>query len=112
MQKIAGKVWKKEDKLKQLKSELAALDRKIQLELAPPVPEVAEKENDGQEVKPDTEGVRTVSYTHLYGGFSVCSSTSSFFIGVILRLMFVADGTFPPATAYCFLKVGNAPLSS
>ena len=35
-----------------------------------------------------------------------------FFIGVILRLMFVADGTFPPATAYCFLKVGNAPLSS
>ena len=28
------------------------------------------------------------------------------------RLMFVADGTFPPATAYCFLKVGNAPLSS
>ena len=43
LQKIAGKVWKKEDKLKQLKSELAALDRKIQLELAPPVPEVAEK---------------------------------------------------------------------
>ena len=60
LQKIAGKVWKKEDKLKQLKSELAALDRKIQLELAPPVPEVAEKENDGQEVKPDTEGVRNV----------------------------------------------------
>ncbi len=41
-----------EDELKQLKSELAALDRKIQLELAPPAPEVAEKENDGQEVKP------------------------------------------------------------
>lgn len=50
----------KEDELKQLKSELAALDRKIQLELAPPTPEVAEKENDGQEVKPDTEGVRNV----------------------------------------------------
>lgn len=32
---IAGKAWKKEDELKQLKSELAALDRKIQLELAP-----------------------------------------------------------------------------
>ena len=58
LQEIAGKVWKKEDELKQLKSELAALDRKIQLELAPPTPEVAEKENDGQEVKPDTEGVR------------------------------------------------------
>ena len=54
----------KEDELKQLKSELAALDRKIQLELAPPVPEVAEKENDGQEVKPDAEGVRNVSPQH------------------------------------------------
>ena len=49
LQKIAGKVWKKEDELKQLKSELAALDRKIQLELAPPTPEVAEKENDDVE---------------------------------------------------------------
>ena len=45
LQEIAGKVWKKEDELKQLNSELAALDRKIQLELAPPTPEVAEKEN-------------------------------------------------------------------
>ena len=43
LQEIAGKVWKKEDELKQLKSELAALDRKIQLELAPPTPEVTEK---------------------------------------------------------------------
>ncbi|NPD92299.1 N-6 DNA methylase [Xylanibacter muris] len=58
LQEIAGKVWKKEDELKQLKSELAALDRKIQLELAPPVPEVAEKEKDGQEVKSETEDVR------------------------------------------------------
>ena len=40
LQEIVGKVWKKEDELKQLKSELAALDRKIQLELAPPAPEV------------------------------------------------------------------------
>lgn len=46
-----------------MKSELAALDRKIQLELAPPTPEVAEKEKekDGQEVKPDAEGVRSIS---------------------------------------------------
>ena len=43
LQEIAGKMWKKENELKQLKSELAALDRKIQLELAPPTPEVAEK---------------------------------------------------------------------
>ena len=58
LQEIAGKVWKKEDELKQLKSELAALDRKIQLELAPPTPEVAEKENEGQDVKPEAEDVR------------------------------------------------------
>ena len=64
LQEIAGKVWKKEDELKQLKSELAALDRKIQLELAPPTPEVTEKEKDGQEVKPDAEGVRNVSSQH------------------------------------------------
>ena len=64
LQEIAGKVWKKEDELKQLKSELAALDRKIQLELAPPTPEVAEKENDGQEVKTVSEGVRNVPPQH------------------------------------------------
>ena len=55
LQEIAGKVWKKEDELKQLKSELAALDRKIQLELAPPTPEIAEKENEGQQVKSKAE---------------------------------------------------------
>ena len=64
LQEIAGKVWKKEDELKQLKSELAALDRKIQLELAPPAPEVAEKENDGQEVKTVSEGVRNLPSQH------------------------------------------------
>ena len=57
LQEIAGKVWKKEDELKLLKSELAAFDRKIQLELAPPTPEVAEKENEGQQVKLGTEDV-------------------------------------------------------
>jgi hypothetical protein len=64
LQEIAGKVWKKEDELKQLKSELAALDRKIQLELAPPTPEIAEKEKDGQDIKPVTEGVRNISLQH------------------------------------------------
>ena len=33
---IGDKTWKKEEELKGLKAELAALDRKIQLELAPP----------------------------------------------------------------------------
>ena len=64
LQEIAGKVWKKEDELKQLKSELAALDRKIQLELAPPTPEVAEKEKDAQEVKQVAESVRNVPLQH------------------------------------------------
>ena len=58
LQEIAGKVWKKEDELKQLKSELATLDRKIQLELAPPTPEVGQIDNDEKEkigVKSDSE---------------------------------------------------------
>ena len=56
LQEIAGKVWKKEDELKQLKSELAALDRKIQLELAPPATETAEKETEGQQQARPTLG--------------------------------------------------------
>lgn len=44
LQELAGKVWKKEDELKQLKTELSALDRKIQLELVPPTPVNEEKE--------------------------------------------------------------------
>lgn len=64
LQEIAGKVWKKEDELRQLKSELAALDRKIQLELAPPTPEIVEKEKDGQDVKPVAEGVCNVPPQH------------------------------------------------
>ena len=51
LQEIAGKVWKKEDELKQLKSELAALDRKIQLELAPPTQENTEENRQGNEKK-------------------------------------------------------------
>ena len=44
---IAGKEWKKEDELKTLKSELAALDRKIQLTLAPPTPETKQGQANG-----------------------------------------------------------------
>ena len=66
LQEIVSKVWKKEDELKQLKSELAALDRKIQLELAPPATETAEKETEGQQQARPTLGDATpVSYTHL-----------------------------------------------
>ncbi len=45
LQQTVGGVWRKEDELKQLKSEVAALERKIQLELAPPKPNMQEKEN-------------------------------------------------------------------
>ena len=39
LQEIASKTWKKEDELRTLKSDLAAIDRKISLELAPPRPD-------------------------------------------------------------------------
>ena len=46
LETIISKTWGKEDELKQLKSELAALDRKITAELAP-----KHDENDGTENK-------------------------------------------------------------
>ncbi|MCM1139893.1 MAG: N-6 DNA methylase [Muribaculum sp.] len=46
---IVAKQWGKEDELKQLKSDLAALDRKIAAELAPK----QENPNDGEEIKRD-----------------------------------------------------------
>lgn len=48
---IANGSWKKEDELRSLKTQAAELDRKIALELAPPVPEkeeVKEGEKQGQ----------------------------------------------------------------
>ena len=61
LQELAGKVWKKEDELKQLKSELSALDRKIQLELAPPtlVSEGQEQKNNADVPKVEKEIIRT-----------------------------------------------------
>ena len=50
MQPIVAKEWKKEDELRGLKSELAALDRKIQLDLAPPTLETTEKAVDVERV--------------------------------------------------------------
>ena len=43
LQEMAGKTWKKEEELKRLKTEAAALDRKIQLELTPPTPQVQQE---------------------------------------------------------------------
>ncbi|OUN80600.1 MULTISPECIES: N-6 DNA methylase [unclassified Bacteroides] len=59
LQVIAGKTWKKEDELKQLKSDLAALDRKIQLELAPKHEEIPEhgQEQGGSQAVPKAENV-------------------------------------------------------
>ena len=59
LQEIAGKTWKKEDELKQLKSELATLDRKIQLELAPKheeTPSQGQEQGGGQDL-PKAENV-------------------------------------------------------
>ncbi len=44
LQQTVGGVWRKEDELKQLKSEVAALERKIQLELAPAKPEATQEQ--------------------------------------------------------------------
>ena len=53
LEAIISKQWGKEDELKQLKSDLAALDRKITAELAP-----KHDEKNGEEVKPsDTQRV-------------------------------------------------------
>ena len=63
LQEIAGKTWKKEDELKQLKSELAALDRKIQLELAPKHGETPDKELEqgGKQTLSKAENVSNIS---------------------------------------------------
>ena len=58
LQQTVGGVWKKEDELKQLKSEVAALERKIQLELAPPKPEAVQEQSD--EVRVQSVGTQPV----------------------------------------------------
>ena len=55
LEEIAGKTWKKEEELKGLKAELAALDRKIQLELAPP------NEKECKEEEKNTDNVEVVA---------------------------------------------------
>ena len=55
LEEIAGKTWKKEEELKGLKAELAALDRKIQLELAPPT------EKECTEEEKNTDNVEVVA---------------------------------------------------
>ena len=56
LQAIAGKEWKKEDELKGLKSELATLDRKIQLELAPKHEE-APDHGQNNDMRPQSEAI-------------------------------------------------------
>ena len=54
LREVAGGMWKKEEELKRLKSEVAALDRKIQLTLTPTLHETKE----GMEQKLETEKER------------------------------------------------------
>ena len=61
LQEIADKTWKKEDELKGLKTELAALDRKIQLELSSPQQPSAEKENKTQEAE-QQQSTKAIAY--------------------------------------------------
>ena len=55
LEEIAGKTWKKEEELKGLKAELAALDRKIQLELTPPT------EKECKEEEKNTDNVEVIA---------------------------------------------------
>ena len=59
LEEIAGKTWKKEEELKGLKAELAALDRKIQLELAPPT------EKECKEEEKNTDNVEVVANAYI-----------------------------------------------
>ena len=57
LQATVNSEWKKEDELKALKLEVSALDRKIQLELAPPTP-VSEEQEKKQDL--DTFKLETI----------------------------------------------------
>jgi hypothetical protein len=48
LQEVVGSVWRKEDELKGVKSELAALDRKIQLSLRPVEKGEVKREEKGE----------------------------------------------------------------
>lgn len=51
LREVVGGTWKKEEELKQFKSEVAALDRKIQLTLTP----AAQVSKEGTEQRPETQ---------------------------------------------------------
>ena len=61
VQETVGGTWKKEEELKALKAEVAALERKIQLTLTPPKPEA------GQEL-PNDEKVQSASFQNNRSG--------------------------------------------
>ena len=52
MQEVVNSTWRKENELKDLKTELAALDRKIQLSLKPVDTGEDRKQEEKQEEKP------------------------------------------------------------
>ena len=56
LREIVGGTWKKEDELKQLKSEVAVLERKIRLELKPP-----EKQMQTSGDKEESQAISTMN---------------------------------------------------
>ena len=73
LEEIAGKIWKKEEELKGLKAELAALDRKIQLELALPT------EKECKEEEKNTDNVEVVANADIRNKYQHLSSINSLF---------------------------------
>ena len=81
LQQTVGGVWKKEDELKQLKSEVAALERKIQLTLSPQhsqATKVAEEQIDSIKIQSQTSDVLAKNAVVGDGGRNDTLSTSQF----------------------------------
>lgn len=78
LQQTVGGVWKKEDELKQLKSEVAALERKIQLTLLPQQSQAAERQSDSIKIQSQTSGVLVENTVAGDGGTNNTLSTSQF----------------------------------
>lgn len=76
LKEIAGKTWKKDDELKQLKSELAALDRKIQLEIAPPPEEKMERTDPIIKNDPNDDIVKYKKTDNIQLNISISSSVN------------------------------------
>ncbi|GAK36471.1 hypothetical protein [Bacteroides graminisolvens] len=62
LQQVVSSTWKKEDELKELKSEVAALERKIQLSLTPQTAE--QKPDESSQTNEPPHSIASATATH------------------------------------------------